>query len=356
MKKFFILAAAAIVALAACTKNEVQKTSNRQIAYNAVTAKSVTSRAIINSTYYAPTDPAFGVWGLYQATDWSTNHSSSVWVGTNASTSAQISYSSSQWKNAANTDYWPLSGSIVFMGYSPYANVSSKAAISVADNKATLTVSNFQSSTGSYVDDLMWSDAVEKSANDTNYDADGNGTTTYNGVPIVFHHALSQIIVKAKAAEDYAAQGYTLTITGITLTIDDNATLTVQDNLTADPVVSWTEPATDAEPIILADGSTALTTSFVQQGNPILVIPQTLTAGADVLHVTYKLTKNTIDSPTTKDISLTAGSEVTLSSLQANKKYILNLIVSLDEILYSPDVIDWEATVESTYDVPEDAD
>ena len=354
MKKFFFLAVAAIVALAACTKNDVERASKREIAYTAVAGKNVVSRAIINNAYYAPTDPAFGVWGLYQETDWSTNHSADVWVGANASTSAQITYAS-QWKNAANTDYWPLTGSVVFMGYSPYANVSSKAAISVATNKATLTVTGFQSSTGSYVDDLMWSDAVEKSANDTNYDATGTGATTYNGVPIVFHHALSQIIVNAKTAADYAAQGYTITITGITLTIDDTATLTVADDLTNAPTVTWTEPATDVTPAILTSGTTALTTSWVQQGNAILVIPQTLTEGEDVLHVTYKVTKNGHDSSTTKNISLTAGSEVTLSSLAANKKYNLNLLVAMDEILYSPDVVDWEETVTSEYDVPGDA-
>jgi len=352
MKKYFILAAAAIVALAACSKNEVVSVQ-KEISYNAVAAKNTVTKAINNKTYYATSDPSFGIWGLYQPNGWSSDHASSVWVGTSASAATEITWSNNAWRNATKTDYWPITGSLVFMGYSPYTKVSSKAAISVAENKVTLTVTNFESATGTYVDDLMWSDAVEKTKNDTNYDADGADTETYDGVPVVFHHALSQIIVNAKTKEDYVAQGYTFTITGITLGIDDKATLTVADDLSNDPTVTWSEPATDVTPTILTSGTTALTTSYAQQGNAILVIPQTL-QDADVLNVTYKLVHNGVTSSTTKVIKLSAGASASLSSLAANTKYNLNLLFSLDEILYSPDVEAWDSAT-SEYDVPGDA-
>lgn len=361
MKKFFILAAA-VLTFAACVKNNVETPAAREISYNAVAAKA--TKAIINTTVYAPTDPAFGIWGLYQATNWSTNHSANVWIGSSASAATQITYgvdaqntaNSEAWRNRANVDYWPLTGSLVFMGYSPYANVSSKAGISVTDNKATLTISNFQTTTGSWVDDLMWSDAVEASSNTTNYDADGNNTTTYNGVPIVFHHALSQITVYAKTDKDYAAQDYTFTITALSVTVDDNATLTVADNLSADPTVTWTEPATDATRTVLSAASPALTTSYVKQGDAFLVIPQTLTAGQDIITISYQMVHNGVTSTVTnKTINLTAGDSVALTSFAKNTKYNLNLVFSIDEIKYSPEIIDWEATVESEYEVPQDA-
>lgn len=362
MKKYFIIAVAAVVALAACTKNNVETPVAKEISYNAVSAKNAT-KAIINTAFYAPTDPAFGIWGLYQATDWSTNHSNSVWIGASASAATQISYgldaqstaNSEAWRNRASVDYWPLTGSLVFMGYSPYANVSSKAAISVADNKATLTVTNFETTTGSWVDDLMWSDAVEATANTTNYDADGNNTTTYNGVPIVFHHALSQIAIYAKTDKDYAAQDYTFTITALSVTVDDKATLTVADDLSVAPTVTWTEPATDATRTVLSSASAALTTSFVKQGDSFLVIPQTLTAAQDIITLTYQVVHNGVTSSATKTINLTAGDSVTLSSFAKNTKYNLNLVFSIDEIKYSPDIVDWEATASSEYEVPQDA-
>ena len=363
MKKYFIIAAAALVALASCTKSEINTPAQNEISYQAVAAKKAVSKAIINKAYYAPTDPAFGIWGLYQATNWSTNHSNNVWIGASASAATQITYgldaastaNSEAWRNRSGVDYWPLTGSLVFMGYSPYANVSSKAAISVTDNKATLTVTNFQTTTGSWVDDLMWSDAVEATANTTNYDADGTDATTYKGVPVVFHHALSQITIYAKTDKDYAAQDYTFTITSLSVTVDDNATLTVADDLTNAPTVTWTEPATDATRTVLTAASPALTTTLVKQGESFLVIPQTLTAAQDIITITYQVEHNNVVSTATKTINLTAGDNVTLSSFAQNTKYNLNLIFSMDEIKYSPDVVDWEATVESEYEVPQDA-
>lgn len=357
MKKYFIIAAAALVTFAACSKNEIDEPTNkgREISFNAVTAKNQVTKAINDKTYYAPTDPSFGVWGLYQPTAWATDHGNGVWVGSTLSASAEITYQTDTWKKNGNIDYWPLTGTVVFMGYSPYANVSGITSVAVADSKVNLTVSNFQTTTGDWVDDLMWSDAVEKSANDTNYDADGNNTTTYNGVPIVFHHALSQIAVYAKTDKDYAAEDYTFTITALSVTVDDKATLTVADDLSADPTVAWTEPATDATRTVLSSASAALTTSFVKQGDSFLVIPQTLTAAQDIITVTYQVVHNGVTSTATKNISLTAGDSVALSAFAKNTKYNLNLVFSIDEIKYSPDVVDWDAAVASEYEVPNDA-
>ena len=58
---------------------------------------------------------------------------------------------------------------------------------------------------------------------------------------------------------------------------------------------------------------------------------------------------------TYKTINLTAGDSVTLSSFAKNTKYNLNLVFSIDEIKYSPDIVDWEATASSEYEVPQDA-
>ena len=360
MKKFFALAAIAVLALASCSNNTLDTSRQKEISYNAVNAKNAVSRAIINTAFYAPTDPAFGIWGLYQPTDWATNHSSSVWVGTDAATEAQITYQTDTWKKAGTPDYWPLTGSLVFMGFSPYANVAPIAAISVADNKATLTVTNFQTTTGSWIDDLMYSEAVEKTQNDTNYDPTGANPTTYDGVPVVFHHALSQIAIYANTDKDYAAQGYTFTITALSVTVDDKATLTVTDDVAATPTrtATWTQPATDATRTVLSEASPALTTSFVKQGDSFLVIPQTLTAAQDIITITYQVAHNGVTSTKTTTINLTGGvtqadpASVTLGTFDINTKYNLKLTFSLTEIKYSPDIVDWTSEVNSIIPVP----
>ena len=355
MKKYFFLAVAAVVALAACTKNNIEETSTpKEISYNAVAAKNTVTKAINNKTYYGPSDPSFGIWGLYQATAWATNHAADqFWVGSDASTPAHITYVTDTWKNST-VNYWPLTGKLVFMGYSPFTDDGSNtvnAAISktqVTDvDYVTLTFANFSTFAGSFTTDLMWSDAVEKNENDTNYNADGENTTTYNGVPVVFHHALSQVVVKAATSIDYAAQGYTFTITGISIITDDVATITVKDNLTADPIVSWTEPATDKTATITPT-RVALTTSMVEQGPAVLLVPQTLTASEDILRITYQVEHNSVTSSKTVDINL---NNATISSLAANNKYNLNLTFSLTEIKYSPSVDAWATATDSAYPV-----
>lgn len=372
MKKYLILAAG-VLTLAACSKNNIENSAPKEISYNAVTAKNNVTKAIIDHAYYAPTDPAFGVWGLYQETNWANNHANGVWVGTNTTTSAKIVYkdvdydfpdaepteTNREWRNDSGPDYWPISGTVVFMGYSPYTNVSSKASIGVTDNNVVLTVTGFQSSTGSYEDDLMWSDAVEASANGTEYTAT-ESDAAYNGVPVVFHHALAQITVNAKTLIDYASQGYTFTITNITMHIDDGATLTVSDPVVAEttPTVLWTNPTTDASPSILSSDK-ELKNEFEKQGRSILVIPQDLATKQgtldDKLTITYKVIHNGVTSTATKDILLTAGSDANITAFAKNTKYNLNLVFSLDEILYSPSITDWDTPAASVYEVPKDA-
>ena len=366
MKKYFILAAAAIVALAACTKSEVNTPAQREISYNAVTAKNTVSKAIIDHSFYAPNDPAFGIWALYQPTNWSTDKNvSNFWVGTAANASAQITNTTETaagyWKNAAGIDYWPISGKLVFMGYSPYAHVSSKATIGKGTGddagKVLLTVTDFNSATGDWVDDLMYSDPVEKDANDTNYDPDGAPTTTYEGVPVVFHHALSMITIKARAAAAYT--GYTFTINSITLTIDDKATLTALAAPGSSAVPSWTEADTEASKTLTltSAASSGLTTSYVAMSEPVLVIPQTLDASAgegyDKLVINYTLTHNEVASTTEKTIYIKKAS--TLDELVKNTKYNLNLEFSLTEIKYSPDIMPWDSAADTEYNVPGNA-
>lgn len=356
MKKFFILAAAAVVALAGCSNNQLE-TSKKEISYNAVTAKNGVTRAINDKSFYAPTDPTFGIWGLYQENGaFATDKGDGVWVGTDASTAAAISYSDNAWRNAANTDYWPLTGSLVFMGYTPYTDdggndIAAAVSVVAATPAVKITFDDFSSEDGLFTTDLMWSDAVEASSNTTNYDPDGVPTTTYNGVPVVFHHALSQIVVRAKTDIDYAAKDYTFTITDISITADDVADLEVTDSPAGSPTVSWSEPATDATATLLASGTTPLTTSFAAQGDSIVVIPQTLTAGQDIMTITYEVEHNSLTTSKTVTINLTGGTDATLSSLAHNTKYNLNLIFSLTEIKYSPDVTPW-TPANSTYNVP----
>lgn len=68
MKKYFIIAVAAVVALAACTKNNADKTAYEQakvINFNTVANKA--TKAPISGTTYSYDAPEFGVFAWYLA-------------------------------------------------------------------------------------------------------------------------------------------------------------------------------------------------------------------------------------------------------------------------------------------------
>ena len=362
MKKYFILAAAALVTLAACSKNEIDNTNDgpQEISYNAVNAKNQVTKTIISTTTYATTYAPFGIWGLYQETgEFATDKGDDPWVGTDAENATKITYSSDAWRNATNTDYWPLTGSLVFMGYSPYTDdgdhdIAAEISVVPATPAVKITFDDFSSEAGNFTTDLMWSDAVEatKASATSTYSL---SASPYDGVPVVFHHALSQIVVNAKTDKNYGtgSTGYVFTITGLTLYIDDVADLEVTHNLTSGSV-SWGQPQTDANISILKANPAPLTTSSVQQSNPVVVIPQNLGTKYgtydDKLRISYKVEHNGVTSTKEQDILLTSGSSVTLATLAENTIYNLNLTFSLTEILYTPSVVDW-TSANSAFDV-----
>ena len=76
MKKLFFLAVAAVVALAACTKNEADNAAfeqSRQISFSTVAGKA--TRTPLSGTIYKTTDPTFGVfcYALTSGKNWTAN-------------------------------------------------------------------------------------------------------------------------------------------------------------------------------------------------------------------------------------------------------------------------------------------
>lgn len=360
------LAAVAAMVLAGCTKDESiveqQEIGFQPLAYKA----SQTKANVITGATYGTDAPSFGLFA-YQLADGKTfdtdKADAKLYID-----NKEVSYESGNWRTNPKS-FWPLQGSLTFVAYSPYSinqdvdysiNVVNGNAGNVASANSVLTISNFEAGT-TVQKDLMWSTHTEdKTANDTNYDADGQNTTTYNGVPILFNHALCRIKITAKTAEDYSGFA-TYNLKQIQVVgLKDNATLTV----TNDEAV-WSDALSttlgdfdfykdnqlltkDSEPVIYKNAETA--------GNGLLAIPQSLEGVT--LKVTYTMTvdpdgngsASAVVTETTKDVVLKTG---TLIKLDQNKVYTLNLSISADEILYSPDVVAWDETGSGDYTVPE---
>lgn len=362
MKKSLFLAALATIALVSCTQNE-DFSQPEKISFNPVNYKAQSTKAPINTTTYSTTDPSFGIFAFHTDKGWDVASTQdapnpvSVYIPKSI-----VSWQTDEW-NTDTDAYWPLSGKLTFIGYTPYyyGNLSTNGTVtaSYAESTKTLSITGFSAQ---YQDDLMYtlpSDAQDLTANTVNY---VNGTTSYTGVPIKFRHALSQIVFKAKAA-DGLAHDTQFKITKIEMKgIKDDADMNVVENGT--PV--WTEYANmnsifdytvynDANGVIVETAATSSVSDEI--GTGFLMIPQTFsttpTEDTDEFEVTYYMEGSNMPGVWTGPITKSVKIQPQLASVAAGTKYVFTLTISPDRILYSPLVAEDWSTGGSGYDVPE---
>ena len=362
MKKSLFLAALATIVLASCTQNE-DFSQPEKINFNPVNYKAQSTKAPINTTTYSTTDPSFGVFAFWSKTkDWSLTADADLkqYVGSNGS-SVMIAFDN-QWKSTTDY-YWPLSGKLTFIGYTPYyyGNLSTNGPVTASYAKSTKTLS-ITGFSAQYQDDLMYTvpeTAQNLTANGTEYTG---ATTSYKGVNIAFRHALSQIVFKAKTANNLA-HATQFKITKIEMKgIKDVATMTVQANGTP----RWTECSSmnsfDYD-VYNENGVTVMTAESPalpeekEIGTGFLMIPQTFsttpTEDTDEFEVTYYMQTSNLPDEWTGPITKSVKIQPQLASVAAGTKYVFTLTISPDKILYSPSVAEDWGTGGSSYDVPE---
>ncbi len=384
MKKSMFIAAMAAMVLAGCTKDESfveqQEIGFQPLAYKASQTKTETVDGdesgsassqqtfdnVITDAFYPTNGPSFGLFayqleGVEEGTFDAANASANLYIN-----NKPVKYTAGNWRTDPKS-FWPLQGSLTFIAYSPYSE-NGKASHSI--NKVTtpegatklssvLKITDFQAGTEEQKD-LMWSNlSKDKTSNGTvnNYP---EASPTYAGVPILFNHALCRIKITAKTAEDYSSFA-TYNLKQIQVVgLKDKATLTVTD----DAAVWSSAPSTTLgdfdfysnDQLLTKDSNPVIYINEETEGDGLLAIPQSL-EGVQLL-VTYTMTvdpnnqedNDEVITETTKTVTLKTNS---LPKLEQNKVYTLNLSISADEILYSPDVVAWDETGRGDYTVPE---
>ena len=181
MKKFSLIALAACVVLAACTKNEVRPVStDQEITFETAVYKA-SSKALIATNKY-PESATFGTVAYRESSG------NSKYFGP-----AEVSYNSTKhYWSTATAYYWPKNDALTFMSYSPFKyqeSAHSSTAITVTDGYNRLAIYDYD--VAAHQDtDLMVADIQKgKKANTTQ-----DGGAWQKGVPTVFHHKLSQIV------------------------------------------------------------------------------------------------------------------------------------------------------------------
>lgn len=251
--------------------------------------------------------------------------------------------------------YYPKSGSLSFAAYSPFsAHAATPGAGTGTFEYASsgLTITNFTVPALAEQYDLMYSERI--------YNKTGNGVSDgYEGLDLVFQHALSSI--KFKVQKKAAYTGYTITLKSISLeniNYKGSFAENIQDETSDvyDSKPKWT-PTDEFD---ASDGLDDLTNYMIY--NSSLVITEaatdtddvkyhTISQGAILLPQTFGESDTalirvnyTIKPTSMPEISQTAT--IPLNKLSEGwvigKRYTYNISIGYDTITISPTVIGWE--------------
>lgn len=321
LKYFTILA---VLGLTACTQNEIDTPELNEVGFNAVVRKN--TKAIIKEGTFSE-DLKFQVWGYYtQKGDFSD-------VAANATPNfmkgVEISYLESKWRNATNHYYWPNQGKVGFYAFYPETTVPA------FEWNTGATIADYAISPNTQETDLMYAYNV--------------GPNKQDALPMVFHHALSQIEFRYQTNDTYADA--TVKIKSITFkNVDLKADFNFNASL-ATPAAVWsnnTDQTSDYSYYAQTSAPAVETTQdtpAATYGAPLLFIPQTA-AKADLVFTVSM--QNTDDIVYTMNIDLKPDSD---GKWVLGKKYIYTLNFKLDEINFAPSINDWVEVQVSTIDI-----
>lgn len=344
MKKFFFIAAIASAALVSCTKNEVTPVADQHeitFATPVVGPQTKAQYGEIGVNYN--TAEHFGVYAVHTSGAFATWAAGSLYMGTTTGAGLEVQKTGDETYWAPTTPYyWPKEGYLSFAAYSPY-----DVAGTVTYGAAGLSVvgHTVSTNTAEHVD-FMYAPRVYNRNSSTEEGDDDNSKYKYNGVNVLFNHAMSSIVFKvARAAGIDPSTVITLnrlTITKPSMTADFKETVADGYPYSASP--KWENYSNNSADVVTYNVPVALTetlTEYVNKtgevANDVILIPQTISSDMDVI-IDY-----TIFTP--GGHSVEQQTKIDLDSYTAawgmGTRYTYNIIIGLEEIIFDPAVTDW---------------
>ena len=308
-KLTYLLIAAAAMMASACTRTQADKPDN-SIHFSAVAEKS--TKAIISGTTY-PTDESFSVNAYANGTY--TYFEDNV---------ASYSSTSALWETSTS-EYWPLSGSLDFVAYSP----SSAQGISVS--ASGISAENYTITSGAQMTtDLCYATAsVADCSNHPEY------------VSLTFSHALSQVVFRVKAASYYNTSGRTVSISLNSLAMAGIYSVGDFSDGTWENQESENTYSLSATPTSLTYDANNLPETI--DICSYLFIPQELGPNAE-LRVGYSVNQTVNSAPYNLEnppVSIPLGSNVT--EWQPGKKYIYTISIGMDNLItFTASAVGWQ--------------
>lgn len=285
-KRLFFVAVAVFLALVSCSKQQegVGAETSQEIVFQVARYKNVTKAG--NSDYKdAYQNIPFGAYAWYKGVSASDN--------TTFMNNQPVGYDPSKnaWTTIGTTYYWPKSGSIDFICYSPYTADGTSAPLpTITENGISYPAWNVSLHPDV---DVMYADKVTGITNNTT-------TYYYNGVPTLFHHALAKVSFQIKqaymnkTADTGDTTSWEITVNSITV---QNLLVSGTLDLTLNGDGTWKKPAGDVwdSSAGVRDNMNLLSTPLQLDGSAqplasnLMILPQSLSDGQKVvLNVTIK--------------------------------------------------------------------
>ena len=344
MKKVIIIAAAAL-ALAACSKNQVNIPEGKAISFapNALATKALILPASDSPEQLAfPTTESFNVFA-FAALDGSTYDYTTPLMN-----DVNISNQGGDWKATTGTYLWPATGKVDFYAYYP----ESLNATFVSDEEPkgiNLTGVSLGTAIGSQIDPLVATTLAQVAISKPQ-------------VSLVFKHITSQIAVTAFDATSTENLKGKISIEKVVF-----KNMKTSGDYTKSTTIGkgmWSNINTKAN-FVSFEGSEVLETtesflsgaSFVasiDNSAAFVVIPENIVTGGtedQVIEVSYSIaayTSNGFNYPATptQTVTIPIYGRVSGNKFQNGKRYVFHLGISLDgannEIIFSPVVEGWE--------------
>lgn len=351
MKKSFIFAACAVVAMASCTKNEVfvSEQNASKISFLPLAATQTKSSPV---TEYVEGTGSFNVYAWYQSTALSANFDPSLTYTTymaNVTCSYKENVTSPLQKTwePSSVYFWPKNGKLTFSAYYPATET-----VSVTADKG-ITVKDYTIADATNQVDLMFSNrAFDKTSSTA---TDGTAGKVYDGVDLVFNHALAAADFAVKTKADYGANAikvYTIEIVDA-LSKGDFAEGYSTGKETDAPTAAWSNQSTNATYTVHSGTSASTivvpTETAATAGETCILLPQDFSDAVKV-KVTYGI--KFLDGTTEKWLQQTAEfplkgtkdakDDTTINGWEMGKWYHYTLTFSLDTVYFAPSVTDWE--------------
>ncbi len=336
-KLFLTVLPAAAALIAGCSKNEVAivESAPQEITFQTVETKAASNFSTDNKFYsYA--------YFLEKGKNWTDNSSTAEAYISNS----LIEYVTAKtaWKNTTTTYYWPKEGTLTFFAWTD--NTASPAVsgctISCAKDKGINTTG--YAVTSNQNKDLMVADiAADQNKNTTQHDG------WKKGVPTVFKHVLSNLVFTVKTDEETSGNDYPDGMFKLQSIKLKNVS-TKGDYTQGSPTAStapWSNQDTTAD-LPTYSGSEVTVTKTAQTLTPAtadysIVLPQTFSDTTPIIEIVYTITTEYISgSPVTETITVEKDlKSIYTANWENGKKYTLNIILGVEEILWDPDVTDW---------------